>query len=255
MKAFKTLGLALLFMAFQNCSSIYYPTYPVLPDTKGEGVGVHIAGGPTRGQASLWYTKDSNVYALGTLGYANANGFDESSNGNFNALSGQVGLGYKKLVTPKLELQIQGGGGLCSGRYFATNVFTLQSNTSFITPDVSAISKRAYIAPIFGFINKNKGTFYILSRITYETYSNIRQTNFDPTQSSNPAALTKQFNMLYGELYGVGRIDARALNIDIMFGWAGTMKFLIGDDNNILGTTNYVQPFMFGIGLSRTFKL
>jgi hypothetical protein len=185
------------------------------------------------------------------LGYANADENTVFAATNFRALSGQIGLGYKKQLSPKFEFQIQGGGGLCSGRFFNTNIFTLDPNfnTGSTFSDVSTISKRGYIAPIFGFINPGKGVFYLIPRVTYESFSNIKPLNQNPFNS--PTSFKRQTNILFGELYGMARIDARALNVDIIFGWAGNLNFLL-DVNNASGDFNYVRPFMFGVGLSRT---
>lgn len=251
MKPFTSFILFCMFLtAFCSCTYVYYPTYPVVPDTKEEGAGIQGTIGFTRAQLSGWYAFDSNFFvtgyfagALSTLGDS-----DTTSSRTYNALSAVIGAGYKVRATDNFEFQIQGGIGTCKG-HFHTSVFNdFDQNALFFDEvDVETQSIRGFIQPSFGFLSKKGGGFYLIPRVTYESFNSVRlSSNF----KNSPIPL-KNKNFLLTELYGLGRINAKVINIDI---YMGVSTNLFYRDQSSNGESFVAQPLLFGVGVSRTFN-
>ncbi len=250
-KSINSIVVFCLFISiFSSCTYVYYPTYPVVPDTKEEGAGIQATIGFTRAQLSGWYAFDSNFFvtgyfagALSTLGNS-----DTTSTRTYNALSAVIGAGYKIRATDNFEFQIQGGIGTCKG-HFHTSVFNDfdQSTVFFDEVDVETQSIRGFVQPSFGFLSKKGSGFYLIPRVTYESFNSVRlSSNF-----LNNNIQLRNRNFLFTELYGLGRINAKVINIDIYMG-ASTNLFYSNQDN---GEDSFVaQPFLFGVGVSRTFN-
>jgi hypothetical protein len=247
---FPVLIFIIFLTAFSSCTYVYYPTYPVVPDTKEEGAGIQATIGFTRAQLSGWYAFDSNFFVTGYFGGALSalGSSDTNSNRSYNALSAVVGAGYKIRPSDNFEFQIQGGFGVCKG-HFHTSVFNdLNSTSSFLgTVDVETQSFRGFVQPSFGFLSRKGGGFYLIPRVTYESFQDVRlSSNF----KNSPIKL-KNKNFILTELYGLGRINAKVINIDI---YAGISTNLFYQDQNTSEDSFIAQPFLFGVGVSRTFN-
>ena len=217
-----------------------------MPDTKEKGFGIQGTLGFTKAQLSAWYALDSNFYFTGMVnGALSSLRSDTTKIGNdaYHAISTTFGLGYKKKLSPKLEFQIQGGGGASRG-YFHTDLFSKDINLVLLDVDVQ--SYRAYLQPSFGLLNKHS-TIYFIPRFSYENFNHVEQRvnkNFQQGMS-----MVSQ-NFLFGEGYILGRFFTKAVNIDLYFGLSGN---LTKSNRGNSGDAFVVQPVTFGFGLSKTF--
>ncbi|MCB9251194.1 MAG: hypothetical protein H6605_01900 [Flavobacteriales bacterium] len=245
----KSIFVVLFFSGLASCTYVYYPTYPVVPDTKDEGTGIQATIGFTKAQLSGWHAFDSNLYVCANIaGAIDVFQGSGAAQQDYHALSSTLGVGYKIKPTPNFEFQIQGGLGAAKG-FFRTNVFndrsdkTIASTTTF---DIDTRSIRGYLQPVFGFTHSRGGGFYVIPRIVYESfvYADFRH----PADAQLGTKLRGK-NFLLTELYGMGRINAKVINIELYFG-ISTNLFTYVENNN----DNFVaQPFLFGMGVSKTF--
>lgn len=244
------LWVMLLLTFGTSCTYVYYPTYPVVPDTKTQGAGVQATVGFTRAQLSGWYNFDSNFYVTGNFGGAlsTLNSTDSNSGRTYNALSATAGLGYRVMANEKFEFQLQGGIGYCKGQFHSTVFNDLSKSSNFFDPvDIETESIRGFIQPSFGFISRRGGGFYIIPRINYESFQSVRLSN----NLNNVSQPLKPRNFLMTELYGLGRINAKVINIDLYCGLSTNLFYQNANSNE--NESFIAQPFLFGAGVSKTF--
>jgi hypothetical protein len=239
---YKFYGVLFVLMIVSSCTYVYYPSYPVVPDTKGKGFGIQGTAGFTKAQFSTWYALDSNWYFAAT--YIGAKSLledgDSLTNNRFGSRSLLGGVGYKFPLNNNNEFDVQVGSGVSSG-FFNTHAFSPNSTNTIYGDIINTMSTRFYIQPSFK-IDRGKGGFYMMPRLTYESFKSVK-----PKYDNE---LYQKHDFLNGEFFIMGRFTTKALNIDLYAGVAANLYSTIKDENRDFVI---VQPLVLGLGLSRTF--
>jgi len=260
----RLIGSLVLVIMASSCTYVYYPTYPVIPDSQGKGFGMGGVVGFSKAQLSAWYAIDSNIYVTGTfngalsiLGPVTNTGTTNTQDRPYNSLVSLLGVGYKVKATEGFEAQIQAGMGLGKG-FYHTTVFNKPDSNDFFqfnSVDVDTRSIRTYLQPSFGFINK-KTNFYIIPRFTYESFRKVTNKSdpiidpFDPTFDQNIEVRPKSF--LITEGFMLLRFKTEVINIDLYAGVATNLLRGVFTDG---GNGSFVsQPIHVGFGLNRAFN-
>lgn len=236
-----------LFTTFvlHSCHYIYYPTYPVVPIVETGEIGIQGTVGLTKSQLSGWYGFKNNAYVVGTFGAAYKTFGDIYNNTDYpyHSISGLVGAGYKIKQGSKIDLHLQGGGGIVKGYYY-TSEFNFKYNNQIFTRKsyyVNTLSFRFYIQPIL-VINFNKNSsLNIIPRLNYESFAKV---NASEVNQNTDSTQFKAINARVGELIVLYRIKSKVLNFDFYAGLT---------DDFSRNKKDIAQPIILGIGLSKTF--
>lgn len=245
---------------FESCSYIFYPTQPIIPPTKGDGLGIQTSLFFNKAQVSTWYQIKRSYVFLSSAGFTNfEHDGDSLKRRQFHSISGSLGLGYKVFIGNKYDIHVQAAYGYCRG-YFRTSFFDnggIGQYANYKIANVNTKSFRFQISSVFERKGKKLGSaFYIVPKITFENYNSVTS---HPTYGFNPdyknvRLLKPRKSTIYG-LHAIWRTQLKN-NFIVDYNLGISTDLLLYRDSepkNILNTYFVSEPIQFTIGVAKMF--